>query len=243
MEARNAIEGALAALWRDARYRLYSPRHVWTWLDLNRRFELRFVRKGQLKVELPRGIVPDCEACTDLCCTGPNAVVSLRLRDIAALLDAGLERHITFDRPAHPPVGTWAAREAQWSVFSQMFPVLARDATGTCTLLSDERTCSAYPAWPLSCARYPYALDALRGRLFLARGCGSQRFVSAEDPPDKVKGLVDAALRSYNERIKDIILLHVALEELTELGLTPWLRLPPALARRAERHRARQAGA
>lgn len=237
------MERALDELWQRARFRLYSPRHLWTWLDLNRRFELSFVRSGQLKVQVPRGLVPDCDSCLEICCTGPNAVVSLRLRDIAALVDAGLEEHITFDRPDAPGDRSWAALEASWSVFHRTFPVLRRDETGTCALLTDERTCGAWPSWPLSCARYPYAIDVLGRRIFLAKGCGEHRFVTLEDPPGRVRDLVDAAVKSYNERVKDIILLHVALDELCDLGLARFLCLDGRLGRKAERRLAASAAA
>lgn len=226
---------ALETLWQQSRFRLYTPRHLWSWFVLHQRFELRFLRTGQLSVEVPRGLVPDCENCVEICCTGKNAVVSLRLSDIARLMDAGLDAYI--DRRPRLPLASssWAGREVQWSVFHDWFPVLRRDATGTCTLLREDRSCGAWPSWPLSCARYPYALDALRHRVFLAKGCGSHRLMNVDDAPDKIRQLVDAAVRGYNERIRDVVLLHVALKELHALGLTRHLRLRGHLARRLQR--------
>lgn len=226
---------ALDSLWKAARFRLYQPRHWPTYFRLSHRFDLQFVQLSQLQVEIPRGTVPDCESCTNLCCTGPNAIVSLRLADIARLIDAGLQDYMTFRRPLPLHGVSWAAKEAHWSVFSESFPILKRDKTGTCELLSPERTCNAYPHWPLSCARYPYALDVLRKRLFLAQGCSSHRFVDIDDAPGKVKGLVQSAIRSYNERIRDIILLHVALSELLDLGFGPYLRLQGTLLKKSKR--------
>ena len=231
----------LEALWKSSRFRLYHPQHLGTFFRLHHRFDLQFVRLSQLHVEIPRGTLPDCESCTNICCTGPNAVVSLRLTDIARLIDVGLENHITFRRPLPLHNVSWAAQEARWSVFSESFPILKRDKTGTCSLLSENRTCNAYPDWPLSCARYPYALDVLRKRMFLAQGCRSHRFVSIDDAPGKVKELVEATIRGYNERVKDIILLHVALPELLELGFGPYLRLRGKLLKQAERWQKRSA--
>lgn len=230
------LERALDELWQKARFRLHSPRYLWTWLELSHRFELRLVRPPSVKVMVPAGTVPDCDACVELCCTGPNAVVSLRLADIAALSDAGLAGAITHERPAQGDDDkSWARKENEWSVFHRAFPVLKRDATGTCALLTEERLCGAYPSWPLSCARYPYAFDALHGRVFLARGCTSLRQLRYDDAPGTVRRLVDNAVRAYNERVKDIILLHVALEELHALGLLRHLALEGKLARRAAR--------
>lgn len=230
------LEAQLEGLWDRVRYRLYTPRFVWRWLDLRRRFELRFVRTRSVKVMVPRGLLPDCDSCMDLCCTGPNAIVSLRLSDIAALRDKGLDRHIIArDVTLDEDSATWARAEAEWSVFHQMFPVLQRDVTGTCALLTEERLCSAYPSWPWSCARYPYALDLLNDRVFLAGGCGSHREMTLDDAPGSVRRLVDAAVRGYNERVRDVILLGVAMEELHELGLLAHLRLDGPWKRRAER--------
>lgn len=229
------LTNQLETLWKASRFRLYHPRHLGTFFRLHHRFDLQFVRLSQLQIEIPRGTLPDCESCTNICCTGPNAVVSLRLTDIARLIDAGLENHITFRRPLPLHNVSWAAQEANWSVFAESFPILKRDKTGTCTLLSEHRSCNAYPDWPLSCARYPYALDVLRKRMFLAQGCTSHRFVNIDDAPGKVKDLVHATLRGYNERVKDIIMLHVALPELLALGFGPYLRLQGKLLKKAQR--------
>lgn len=228
------LEEALTALWPIARARVYR----WGWLRqtfaLRRRFHLRFLRLGELKVVVPTGQTPDCENCVELCCTGPNAVVSLRLRDIAALSDAGLEQFITHERPATPAgtstravnrSSTWARREADGSVFHHAFPVLARDATGTCKLLTEDRRCGAFPAWPLSCARYPYALDLQSRVVFFAKGCASTAILPAAEAAPRVRALVRAVVDGYNERVKDAVMLAVARAELRELGLLRHLKL------------------
>ncbi len=228
------LERSLDGLWERTRYRLHSPRYLWTWLELRRRFELRLVQPQSVKVMVPRGLLPDCESCVDLCCTGPNAIVSLRFTDIAALKDAGLEGAMTHERPdVERDDKSWARLEADWSVFHRAFPVLRRDGTGTCSLLNEDRQCGAYPSWPLSCARYPYAFDALNNRVFLAKGCQSHRQMTLDDVPGSVRLLVDNAVRAYNERVKDVILLHIAPLELHELGLLQHLQLEGRLARRA----------
>ncbi len=236
-----SLESGLAALWQSAGRRVNTLRYWRESLALRRRFHLRFLRLGQLKVAVPRGKTPDCDACTEICCTGPDAVVSLRLRDIAALVDAGLERHIAPSSAVRPALApstrrerkavTWARQEADGSVFHQVFPVLARDDTGTCSLLTEDRLCGAYPHWPLSCARYPYALDLRLGVVFYARSCGSYHEVPAVDAPVHVRALLRAVVDAYNERVKDAVLLHVARPELEALGLLRFLDLE-ALKRR-----------
>jgi Fe-S-cluster containining protein len=161
-----------------------------------------------------------------VCCTGPNAIVSLRLRDVARLVDFGFAHHITHERPKTPDTATWARKENDDSVFASMFPVLTRDVTGTCELLTQTRMCGAYPAWPGSCARYPYALDKLRMKIFYAKGCQSTRTMSADDAPDSVARILRAVVDAYNERIRDIVLVHTARAELEALGLMRFLALP-----------------
>lgn len=217
-----ATERALDELWRRARSRLWTRRYLRQSLHLWRHYHLRPLDLGQLRVVVPMGQVPDCESCTELCCTGPNAVVSLRFRDLARLVDAGLEHAIATERPAPPAARaarTWARREADASIFGQAFPVLARDRTGTCVLLSTERTCGAWPRWPLSCARYPYALDLQSRVVFWAKGCGSSRILPGGEAPPRVRALLRAVVDAYNERLRDVILLAVARPELAELGL------------------------
>jgi Fe-S-cluster containining protein len=221
------VERELATLWQTEQARFYRWNNLGTILRLRRRFSLRFLRVADLKVAIPRGQVPDCDNCVDLCCTGPDAVVSLRLRDIAALLDRGLEQHITMQRPPPPPKtkSTWARREAEGSVFARAFPVLTRDETGTCRLLTDERTCGVWPAWPLSCARYPYALDLQSGVVFYAKGCATTRIAPVDEAPVKVRALVRAVVDAYNARIQDAVLLAVARPALDALGLLRFVDL------------------
>ena len=238
-----AVELALAELWRVKSGDFYTLKNLWTVLRLRRRFSLTMLTIEKLKVAIPRGQVPDCENCLDLCCTGPNAVVSLRLRDIAVLMDLGLTSHIARDRPQAPPPPTtpprkqkaaakaaakalpWARREAEASVFHHAFPTLVRDPTGTCSLLTEDRLCSVFPSWPLSCARYPYALDLRNGVIFYAKGCRSTRIAEVSAAPLHVRRLVRAVVESSNARVRDIVLLATAKPELEQLGLLAWVKV------------------
>ena len=219
-------ERGLFALWPVARQRLWEPRHWRAIVRLRRRFTLRPLRLGQLKVLAPRSALPDCDACTDICCTGPNARVSLRLRDIAALVDRGLAAHITHELPNDKnDATTWARREADGSVFHRVFPVLTRDTTQTCTLLTPDRACGAFPDWPLSCARFPYALDLESKVILYAKSCQSTQLLPAGEAAPRVQTLVRAVVDAYNARIQDIVMVHLAQPELAELGLLSFLNL------------------
>lgn len=219
-------EVALVAVWRDVAPQFYAPRNIITQLRLRRRFDLAPIRLEKLRVAIPTGKVPDCDNCLDVCCTGKNAVVSLRLRDVAVLVDLGRQDLITLERPPPPEKkkATWARREADGSVFHRAFPVLARDATGTCRALSEDRLCGLWPSWPLSCARYPYALDRRHGVIFYAAGCQSTRIAPMSEAPIAVRALVRAVVDAYNERLRDVLLLAFARERLRDLGLLQWVR-------------------
>jgi Fe-S-cluster containining protein len=145
---------------------------------------------------------------------------------VAALVDMGLQAHIGFDhlQSTAPQVLSWARREHEGSVFHQVFPTLVRDTTATCTLLDGERNCSVYPHWPLSCARYPYALDVKYGVVFYAKGCTSTTTLPYPQATAKQRALVQAVVNAYNERIKDMVLLALCRAELSALGLTAHLR-------------------
>lgn len=227
---------ALDALWADARFRLYQPRHVLTWLRLKQQFDLRFVRFSELTLKMPIGAVPDCAACENVCCTGPDAVVSLRLRDIATLLDADLGHAIgpAPSRDAWQKGQTAASSENAASWFYKGFPALVRDKTGTCTLLGTDLSCTAHPHWPVSCARYPYALNLVDKTVFWARGCEDYTVVPSKEAPAATRALLKAVVDSYNERIKDLILVHVAPRELHELGLLDAVTLPPRVQKRLD---------
>jgi Fe-S-cluster containining protein len=245
-ETPGKMERGLKDLWKKAGSRVYHPRYFIKTLRLRRHFDLNMVGLHQVTVEVPAGQVPDCDSCVEVCCTGPNAVVSLRLNDIARLVDAGRGAHVIPSaspspeglRGARLPVISQARENLDESLFSRVFPVLARDVTGTCTLLTEDRLCGAYPQWPLSCSRYPYAFDQVKRRVFWASGCGSREVIAATESAGQVRSLVKASLRSYNERIKDVILLHVALPELKELGFLTHLRLEGYLAKAAARAKA-----
>jgi len=222
-------EAALSALWAAESPHFYSFRNVVRIIRLRRRFDLRPVSLNGLKVAIPTGQVPDCEACVDLCCTGDNAVVSLRLRDVAVLMDIGRTDLISHARPVlvstrKRPLSAGRVA-ADTSVFHQAFPVLARDETGTCMALTEERQCGLWPDWPLSCARYPYALDRKNGVVFYAAGCRSVRTAPVEEAPVVVRRLVRAAVDGYNERLRDIMLLAFCRPALSSLGLLDHLRL------------------
>jgi len=226
------LERALTELWRRARFRLWQPGHWGLWLRLRRRYNLRPLSVSQLRLRVPPRLVPDCEACTEVCCSGRTRVVSLRLLDIARLADAGLESHITTTRPQFTLTELDqkpALRDRVDSDLWRWFPVLAQDPSATCTLLDEQLRCRAHPAWPLSCARFPYSVNLAARTIFYAPSCQSTRTVQSDEVGAPVRRLVEAAVAGYNEQIRDLVLLHVARAELEQLGLLRQLTLPEQL--------------
>jgi Fe-S-cluster containining protein len=217
---------ALATLTTLAQRRLMRPTGWWTWVRLQRRFSLRMLQPHQLRVRMPTPMMrPDCDGCTDICCTGDHAWVSLRLADLARLKDIGRldDKALSFARPPTRSDATWARKEADGSVFHHAFPHLARDDTGTCVFLTDERMCGLWPHWPLSCARYPYALDLPLRVVFYAAGCKSHAEPTTDAPP-AVRALVRAVCSAYNERVLDVLRLAACGDELRALGLLDHIR-------------------
>lgn len=220
------IASQLADLWEQTSRRAKNPRNWIKRWRLSHQFDLDFLRLSEMHIAIPKGKVSNCTACEEICCTGPKAIIHLRLRDIAVLLDQGLAENIeTARKPDEQYLVTKSDAEKEFdeSLFAQVFPTLTRDDNGTCKLLSDKLACSVYPHWPLSCARYPFAVDATNKVIFYAKGCNSYEILPPQEPGTRFGYLVNAAVESYNERVKDIFFLAFAFQELKELGLTQYL--------------------
>ena len=214
---------ALAALWQEVSRRpLWAPPRFFAYLRLRWRMRLRLVDPARVRLVAPAGRVNDCSACTDLCCIGAHATVLLRLRDLALLKDLGRTELITHERPDFTEAeltGRPALRRQIESRSWQRFPVLARTTFGACRALSTEGQCTLYPHWPLSCARFPYALHLDAAEVFYSRRCDAFWIRHDGSGDARVQAMRLAAVAGYNERIKDEVLLAYAPERLAELGL------------------------
>lgn len=198
-------------------------RHLLRWRSPSRALHLRFglwrreLRPARANRAIPMA-VPDCAACSDNCCTGPH-LVSLRLTDIARLHDAGLGDHIvTLDQldratvyASHPEL-----REIESRPGFAAFPVLGRSNDGRCPFLSAELRCTIYPIRPVACRRFP---------LFVGDDLRTVRWASScESRKDGNPGaLFEAALDSYNQRIRDHLVLRYARPVIDNLGLGRYL--------------------
>lgn len=218
---------ALENLWEQVCHKpLWAPPHVLRYLKLRWRMRMRMLDPAQMTITAPRWKINDCASCTDICCVGPRSTVLLRLRDIATLIDLNRTDLIARNKPRFRQSALKKHVALRRQVSSQsweIFPVLAQDPMGACAALTPAGKCELYPHWPLSCARFPYALDAVDERIFYSRRCDA--FWIRPDAEQPVREMTAAAVAAYNERIKDLILLEYAPEALEALGLLRWLEL------------------
>ena len=216
---------ALDALWTEVAAKpLWAPPHFWRYLKLRWRTRLTFLDASRLTRVGQPGKVNDCSTCTDICCIGPRSAVLLRLRDIATLHDIGRSDLISRQKPKFAPhelASRPALRRQVQSRGWDIFPVLAQNSFGACVALNEAGRCGLYPHWPLACARFPYALHLDDGDIFYSQRC--QSFWVHPKATERATAMALAAVASYNERIKDLVLLAYAPERLAALGLSNYL--------------------
>jgi Fe-S-cluster containining protein len=178
--------------------------------------------------EIPRGSIPECSTCEDICCRGIENVVSLRLRDIALLMDIDRTDLITKQKPRFPQTMMQtrpAIYELMGSELWLTLPVLRQlGDSRLCAALTSEMKCGIYPNWPLSCSRFPYTLIASSKKVVWGTRCPSKkRDLEASERSDQ---LFDGAVQTYNERIRDAVLLAHARPQLEKLGIGEFLSDP-----------------
>lgn len=207
--------------------RVLSPRLV-TELELRASFDVDLMAPSRIANKIPKGTIPDCERCDDLCCAGVENVVSLRLVDIARLIDVGRTDVMTKLKPRFPPhllATRPALAELTASELWRTLPVLRQvGERRICAALSPQLSCSLHPAWPTSCERFPYSLSAVRRQVTWGTRCPSRQ--QGPEHAARSDQLFHAAVAAYNERIKDAVLLAHARRELDALGVGAWLTGP-----------------
>jgi Fe-S-cluster containining protein len=217
----------LEALWFDlARRPLWRRPYTWRYLKLAARMRLSEIAHRRVTVWVPVGKVNACSECTDNCCIGARSTVSLHLRDIASLIDRGRNDLIVHERPvfkpeeiASNPALHRTLRSTQW----RMFPVLRQNSFHACAALGVDGRCELHPAWPLSCARFPYSLHADDQLIFYSPRCSSFKVDAAWQPA--AEGMAHAAVDAFNWQIRDRVLLSYVPDELRRLGLMDYLKV------------------
>lgn len=219
------VEKALDALWSgyaSRARRLLSPRWM-AELRLRARFDLEPVDVRRLAVDVPKDMVPECEGCPDICCAGAENLVSLRLRDLAVLIDLGRTDLVRRQKPRFPAALVASRPHLAVLQDSRLFralPVLAQvGPERRCAALAPNLKCTLHPHWPLSCARFPYTMSEDKRRVRWGSRCPAP----SRGAPGRGAELVTALIRSYDERVRDAVLLAHARPELDRLGLGPYL--------------------
>lgn len=222
-----AVQEGLDALWsrfRSKWRRLFSRRMI-AELELRASFDVDTLSTWRIANRIPKGTVPDCPRCTDICCAGLENVVSLRLRDVALLIDIDRTDLMSRKKPNFPAYMLGrrpGLRELVSSDLWRTLPVMKQvGEERICAALAPDMTCSIYPKWPTSCERFPYTLSAMRKEVVWGRRCPAKK----ESPAyvERGKALFRAALDAYDERVKDAVLLTHARAELDALGIGDWL--------------------
>ena len=226
MAFRSPTVRRLEEIWTGpVRRSLRRLRNVFRNLRLARRYRLRPLRLADLDLKVPDGMVPDCANCRDTCCRGPQNTISLRLEDIARLLDAGLESAISTGKPVYSEelLAEYPSLRTIENLDSyRFFPVLRRKPDGTCVFLDDNGRCSIYEIRPLRCRRFPYRLDDALSGIVYSSGC---QYPRRDGSPDEVRNLAQAAVDTYNAKIRDVVMLEYARPELERLEIAPFLSL------------------
>ncbi len=197
-------------------------------LRLRASFDVDLLGRWRIQNLVPAGTIPDCPNCTDICCAGLENVVSLRLRDIAQLIDMKRTDLMSKKKPNFPAymlAERPSLRELVASELWQTLPVLRQ--TGdlkVCAALSKNLKCTLYPNWPTTCERFPYSLSVMRRRVTWGTRCPSKKQDRAFEP--RRQELFRAALDAYDERVKDAVLLAHGRAELNDIGVGDWLIKP-----------------
>ena len=213
-------------LWRDiSQNKLFKLKNLFKDLYLLYKYDLRFLKRENLKLKFDPQLLPDCASCPQNCCHGAENTVSLRLVDIARLLDAGLEDAIDMDNQSFKNDPYFQKEKKALKYLNNdnwnLFPVLKR-VNNICPYRDQDNHCTIYEHRPITCRRFPYIITQNKKNIVFSKKCYSTK---KEDNPPKQKELLQAALDSYNEKIKDLILIHYAQEELQKIELAQWLKI------------------
>lgn len=222
------VRAELDRLWsryRSGWRRLLSPGVVKE-LVLRASFDPDLIAPWRVANKIPKGTIPDCPTCTNICCAGLENVVSLRLVDVAMLIDLDRTDLMQKQKPNFP---AWMLDERpglHQLVASELWralPVMRQmgDLNVCAALDTDTLQCSLHPNWPTSCERFPYSLDAVRRQVTWGQRCPvkttSTRFEA------RSRALFQAAVSAYNERVRDAVLLAHARPALEEMGIGAWI--------------------
>jgi Fe-S-cluster containining protein len=170
-------------------------------------------------------VVPDCANCTSRCCVHREvgSGILLSLRDVATLVDSGLEDLI---------VGTFTFRKRQGRILPELdkMPRLAK-RQGNCVFYDPvSGLCTQYGDRPTICRRFPYEVDYRKrterpfARFIPWAPCRTKKGGRQFEPA--VRQMVEDAVEDENVSFEDVVLLPEYIEELREIGFSRFLPPP-----------------
>lgn len=225
------LSQALDGLWQDydSSWRRLLSRAMVKELVLRASFDTDLISPWRIANTIPKGTIPDCPACTNICCAGLENVVSLRLRDIAMLIDLGRTDLMSKLKPNFP---AWMLEERPllkelvaselWRALPVMRQVGSLQACAALNL--NTLQCSLHPHWPTTCERFPYSLNAMRKQVTWGTRCPSKHQSPMHEA--RSEAMYRASIEAYNHRVRDAVLLAHARPALAELGLGEWITAP-----------------
>ena len=192
---------------------------------LHRRYDIRLLKLEDIeKIDIEEYQVPTCQFCKENCCRGYVNIVTLRLIDIARLIDLGLQEAITLEKPPRDVFKmTKARRNFFKSELWKRFPILKQKEDGSCYFLDEQNRCVIYDYAPLICKKFPFTLSQDKKEIFYSPKCKTYSISIANK--DKFYEHINAVIEHYNEMIKDLVLIYHAKKELKYLGLDKYLIL------------------
>ena len=221
------VQQGLDALWgryRSKWKRLFSTKMI-DELVLRASFDIDTLNPFWIANKIPKGTIPECRRCPDICCAGLENVVSLRLTDVAMFMDMDRTDLMARKKPNFPLQMLRTRPALSELVASDLWralPVLVQlGEDRVCAALSPDNLCSIHPQWPSSCERFPYTLGALRKDVIWGRRCPVQQ--TGPQHEERSKQLFRSAIHAYNLRVMDAVLLTHARKQLDELGIGRWL--------------------
>ena len=161
--------------------------------------------------------VPNCGICKGKCCAQK---MDLRLFDIARFMDSNLDEFIsgTFESSIeyYQPARFGGAGVQQ--PFPYITPV---NGSTNCRFLTEDHKCAIYEARMSVCRAFPLGIAKDKDGSISLRWFGDQCNISSDE--SRFWKLVNNAVLSWNEGVKNQILLINARDQLREMGFGKFL--------------------
>ncbi|OGI08245.1 MAG: hypothetical protein A2Y40_08210 [Candidatus Margulisbacteria bacterium GWF2_35_9] len=172
-----------------------------------------------------------CGSCESNCCSRIDGKILLTLKDIAVLIDNGHENSIEgsfrgfatllkdYQENRDNSVFNDVSRLMQDMLNNEYMPYLKKIGSA-CVFMSESGLCKVYDIRPVSCKMYPYHYDASGKEIVWLNNCQSKSKNMSEEDKDRV---VSNIAEFENERIKDISLVMLNIENLGKIGYKDYL--------------------